>query len=127
MQIRVDHTRRRMLFSPSGMSQTTRFKHREIFVLVSKIAVNVAKQIVSVLGPEPSKPGEPPHRQTGEGQESIEHGWDQDLAMPYLTSNEYMWDLEFGTTTIAPRPWMRRTIEAIEPILRHMIDQAESS
>jgi len=58
---------------------------------------------------QPSKPGEPPRKRTGFGQQSI--AMEFDAAQPRgkvgMTQNGiYMLYLNFGTKAIAPRPWL---------------------
>lgn len=50
------------------------------------------RRVVGVQGSEDdrSKPGEPPRRQTGEGQASIVVRWDRSARILKVTSNRYM-------------------------------------
>jgi phage gpG-like protein len=72
-------------------------------------------------GANPSKPGEPPHKQTGRLRASITSERDG-LVARVGTSLGYGKHLETGTTNIEPRPWLRRSLaectNQIQAILR---------
>jgi hypothetical protein len=61
-------------------------------------------------GSNPSKPGEPPRKQTGRGRASVTHEVDPDKLTGRVGTNvDYMRHLELGTKRgILPRPWLRR-------------------
>lgn len=60
-----------------------------------------------IYGAFPSKPGEPPHKQTGRLRGSVTHEV-VDMVGRVGTNVKYGRDLELGTLHIAPRPWLRR-------------------
>jgi len=65
----------------------------------------------TVYGAFPSKPGEPPHKQTGHLRRSITHEVDRvNLFARIGTNVEYGRYLELGTKRMAPRPWLRRAL-----------------
>lgn len=95
---------------------------------------NHAKELVSVEGTGvggtgkliydavPSKPGEPPHVQTGRGRASII--WDlQGLVARVGTNVKYMRWLELGTHLIAARPWLRRSTNECWATLKILVSR----
>lgn len=62
-------------------------------------------------GLDPSNPGEPPHKVTGQLQRSVTSQPSAD-GLNYLvgTNIPYGSFLEFGTSKMAPRPWLRPTL-----------------
>ena len=59
----------------------------------------------------PSRPGEPPHRQTGHLRRSITHEVDATKLVSRAGTNvDYGRWLELGTVHVAARPWLRRAL-----------------
>jgi hypothetical protein len=74
-------------------------------LLVSEIRANIGIQ-----GPPPSRPGEFPHRDTGELQASFHFRVDTaNLGVRVMTDVPWSQDLEFGTGRMAARPFQVRT------------------
>lgn len=88
----------------------------------ARLVSNHAKQLVSVAGTtkvkgrrvynsNPSRPGEPPHKQTGQLRRSItQQPVTGKLAQRVGTNIEYGRWLELGTANMAARPWLRRAL-----------------
>jgi hypothetical protein len=75
-------------------------------LLVSEIQANIGIQ-----GPPPSRPGEFPHRDTGELQASFHFQVDTaNLGVRVMTDVSYSVELELGTGRVAARPWASRTL-----------------
>jgi hypothetical protein len=92
--------------------------HRHLEQNLEDAADDLVKHLrakVSVRGPAPSAPGDPPHYQSGHGHDSIDK--DQDGLFVYVgTTAPYMAMLEEGTDFIEPRPWL-------EPGFREFADR----
>ena len=72
-----------------------------------------------------SKPGEPPMKQTGFGQRNIVVKFENGGLIGQIGIFEnalYMAYLEFGTDTIAPRPWLRPAVHRERARLRAMLE-----
>lgn len=62
-------------------------------------------------GDDPSEPGEAPKKITGTLQRSITHKMSTDRQHAYVGSNlDYAYYLEFGTSKMAARPFLRSTL-----------------
>jgi hypothetical protein len=76
-------------------------------------AAGVASNLIDTPYPPASKPGNPPHRRTGNLEAGIEHAESPDGLEMTLTSKRVGGDprvpmyLEYGTSKMAPRPYMR--------------------
>jgi hypothetical protein len=62
-------------------------------------------------GANPSKPGEPPHKQTGRLLGSVAFEVSDDLEGRVGTNLKYGRWLELGTRLMAARPWLRRALK----------------
>lgn len=63
---------------------------------------------ISIQGPPPSEPGRAPHMETGTLHDSI--FWEVDpvnMRVYVVADTPYAYYLEYGTSTMAPRPYMR--------------------
>jgi hypothetical protein len=75
-------------------------------LLVSEIQANIGIQ-----GPPPSRPGEFPHRDTGELQASFHFQVDTaNLGVRVMTDVSYSVELELGTGRVEARPFLARTL-----------------
>lgn len=64
-----------------------------------------------VYGSNPSKPGEPPHKQKGDLRASVTHERvGTELKSRVGTGLKYGRWLELGTANMAARPWLRRAL-----------------
>lgn len=78
-----------------------------------------AKRLIGEAGDQPSQPGQPPHQVTGELLQSVSHEFeDQGLTGIVGTNDPVGRWLEFGTSKMAARPWLR-------PALNDVIAQAD--
>jgi HK97 gp10 family phage protein len=81
-------------------------------------------------GAFPSSPGEPPHKQTGRLQGSIT--WElsrrgffgRGLMARVGTNLEYGRYLENGTRRMRPRPWLKRSLDAVKPQIKMILSRA---
>lgn len=92
------------------------------------VVQNHAKKLISVPGPEPSSPGEPPHKQTGRLRASVgSEVIPNDLTGRVGTNLEYGKCLELGTSRMAARPWLRRSLfESVKALARLRIRPEDS-
>lgn len=75
---------------------------------------------ISVVGPPHSLPGEMPHLITGNLQDSVKvkaKGLEADV----VVEAPYAYALEFGTSRMAPRPFINRTFTETFPELQQII------
>lgn len=68
----------------------------------------------------PSKPGEPPNRDTGVLQAGIENRMVSDLEAEVSSNAPYAAPLEFGTSKMAARPYMRLARDKVAPEMQRM-------
>ena len=63
---------------------------------------------------EPSLPGEPPHRQTGQLVSSVGHEFEDEGLVGIVGTNvkHGKWT-EFGTSKMPPRPWLRPSFDKL--------------
>lgn len=73
-----------------------------------------------IYGVNPSKPGEPPHVQTGRLRGSIAYEVEGNVAR-IGTNVIYGRHLELGTSKMAPRPWLRRMLIERMNIFRRIL------
>lgn len=71
----------------------------------------------------PSRPGEPPNRDTGHLQSLIETTMPSPTEARVTSSAEYSDALERGTSRIAARPFMRPARDAQEPKIQKLFNQ----
>lgn len=91
-----------------------RRRSKAVLILAAQDMVGRARELLSVPGPEPSAPGEPPHRQTGWLQDSVRYEIIDDQTAWVGTDLDYGWYLEMGTRRgIAPRPWLRPAMATV--------------
>ena len=78
---------------------------------IGKEEVRNIQRTIDTPGPEPSQPGRPPHMQTEELHDSIGSQVHQANAtkvnLTFFADAEHAEYMEFGTKTIAPRPFLR--------------------
>lgn len=91
------------------------FVRRQTVMAVKRVCIEIvrkAKYLLSVPGPTPSSPGEPPHKQTGQLRMSVAYEVDErsePIQARVGTNMIYGMFLELGTRRgISPRPWLRR-------------------
>ena len=73
-----------------------------------------------VYGAFPSQPGEPPHKQTGRLRGSVFYEV-VDLAARVGTNLRYGRWLELGTSKMAARPWLRRSLAECRARIRDIL------
>lgn len=65
-------------------------------------------------GYDPSKPGDFPHKLSGQLQKSIAYSVDeQELTCTIGTAMKHGFFLEMGTRFMAARPWLTRTVQSL--------------
>ena len=87
-----------------------------LFVAADKIRAHAVHSItegsISGKGHVPSNPGEPPNADTRHLDQSIETGWQDELVARVTARAPHAVPLEFGTSTVAERPFMRPAVAA---------------
>ena len=73
-----------------------------------------AQRLVGGTGDQSSPPGQPPHLVTGEFAGSISHEFEDEGLTGIVGTNDPVgrW-LEFGTSKMAARPWLRPALEGV--------------
>ena len=80
------------------------------------------KKAKLIYGANPSRPGEPPHKQTGFLFDSV--AWEaRGLVRRVGTGVPYGRWLELGTTFLAPRPWLRRALYEMTAFIRAVMSR----
>ncbi len=82
----------------------------------------ISEGSVSGAGHVPSKPGEPPNRDTGVLQAHIETSQPDPLTVEVKSSAPYAAALEFGTSKMAERPYMRPARDSEEPKIQRLFE-----
>ena len=73
-----------------------------------------AKRLIGQAGDQPSSPGRPPHQVTGELLASVSHEFeDEGLTGVVGTDLPHGRWLEFGTSKMAARPWLRPALNGV--------------
>lgn len=95
--------------------QLVRETHRAAAEGVFEAALIVKEQLqinIGIMGPPRSLPGDFPHVDTSELQDSVKvHGSSRNLEARVIVEADYARPLEFGHGSVAPRPFMLRTLE----------------
>ena len=90
---------------------TTRFVGKALFAGGESIQIeaqlSITQGAVSGKNHVPSKPGEPPNQDTGRLGDNIETVQKMQLLVEVSSNAPYSADLEFGTSKMAARPFMR--------------------
>lgn len=76
-------------------------------LIENEAALSITRGAVSGKGHVPSKPGEPPNADTHRLDRSIETTQITPLKVKVTANSGYAAALEFGTSRVAPRPFMR--------------------
>jgi len=80
------------------------------------------------IGLDPSTPGTPPKRVTGNLQRSINWDLDRNLVIGRIgTPLRYGKHLQLGTRTVAPRPWLNKAINASKNKMRNIFNKEMKS
>lgn len=113
--VRVVLGRARKLISVEGTTVLyTTIKHGK----------NAGKQRQSgrIYNTNPSKPGDPPHKQTGHLRRSVAAEVEGVVGRVGTNLNYGRW-LEFGTARMAARPWLRRAFNEVIPQIRALMNR----
>lgn len=97
---------------------------REMKNRVTRAGITVsryAKELVSVAGPAPSRPGSPPHKQTGRLRMGINWSLKDDGTVHVNSSVKYGKYLDFGTRRMAARPWLTRAFNDMRGEIRSIL------
>jgi HK97 gp10 family phage protein len=109
-----------------GMSGTDAIRAANRVVLVGADMIraeaygSISRGSVSGKNHVPSRPGEPPNRDTGVLQANIETTNPQPLVAHVTSSARYAAALEFGTSKMAARPYMRPARDKEMPKIQRM-------
>lgn len=86
--------------------------------------LSITRGSVSGKGHVPSKPGEPPKRDTGVLDGNIETVQISPLKVEVSSNAPYAAALEFGTSRMAARPYMRPAVEKTRPKVLELVQLA---
>lgn len=96
--------------NPAALAQLNR-KLGDNIESAGEMLLEAIKQAISIQGPPASKPGEPPHIESGKLIESWEPEIDRDALVARIASDvPHSVYLEIGTDTIEPRPYVAPTL-----------------
>lgn len=84
---------------------------------------SVSAGSVSGKGHIPSRPGEPPNRDTGVLQAHFTNRLTGPLSAEFRSDAPYALGLEIGTSKVAARPYVRPARDKMEPIIRRLFAQ----
>jgi phage gpG-like protein len=73
-----------------------------------------------IYGAFPSAPGEPPHKQTGRLRASVTHEVDENTGRVGTNVKYGRW-LELGTRNMAPRPWLKRSLDEMRAMVKAIL------
>lgn len=89
---------------------------------------SISRGSASGKGHKPSPAGEPPNRDTGHLQANLETSQPKPMTARVTSKAEYAAALEFGTSNMAARPYMRPARDKVRPravkILRRRVKDA---
>lgn len=91
--------------------------------LAADAALSITAGSVSGAGHVPSAPGEPPNEDTGMLSRSIHVRQIDDLKAQVVADAPYAAALEFGTSKMAERPYMRPAALRVAPVMRKKITE----
>ena len=86
-----------------------------------------AKGSTYTVYPNPSRPGEPPHKITGNLQRHVQYQLDRPKLAAQVglaVGARYGLWLELGTRRMAPRPWLIVTLKKVLPQLQQLVRAA---
>lgn len=86
--------------------------------------ISITTGAVSGKGHVPSKPGEPPNQDTGTLANNIETVQISPLKVEVSSNAPYAAYLEYGTSRMAERPYMRPAVERTRPKVLELIQLA---
>lgn len=86
------------------------------------LVLNQARELISTAGPEPSAPGEPPHKQTGHLRRSVANEIEGSVGRVGTNLKYGRW-LELGTARMAARPWLRRALNEVKSEVKRVLEQ----
>lgn len=119
------HAQRLRRFSEPG---ALRFISKALFVAGDKVRVaaqiSITEGSVSGKNHVPSKPGEPPNQDTGVLGNNIEVTQPSDFEVEISSNAPYSSALEFGTSRVQARPFMRPAIENTKDDVQKLISRA---
>jgi len=105
---RNDHLRLRAI-------RAFRSSNERALRIIGHVAEEHCRNLIQTPYPPPSMPGEPPHKRTGWLADNVDHDVDAAEGRMRLgvMAAAYSRFLEIGTERMAPRPFLRPTIEAV--------------
>lgn len=89
--------------------------------------LSITRGAVSGKNHVPSRPGEAPNQDTGVLGNNIETVLVEELLVEVSSNAPYAADLEFGTSKVAARPYMRPARDKVRPLAEELIVKAVKS
>lgn len=101
---------------------------RALFVgaseIVTEVKLSITRGSVSGKNHVPSRPGEPPNNDTGVLANNIEATQEGPLRAVASSNAPYSQPLEFGTSKMAARPFMRPAAAKVKPQVQKLVADA---
>lgn len=108
--------------------QSRREVGKAVFVAAGILETDVRQSIVQGAiqgaGHIPSAPGEPPNRDTGNLDQNVKAFKTGELTSEVASEAPYSAALEFGTSKMAERPFMRPGAKKVRPKMRKLVAAA---
>jgi HK97 gp10 family phage protein len=122
------HLRRlRALRSPAARQKIAAALYTGGDEIATAAKLSIAQGSVSGKGHVPSKPGEPPNMDTRHLMNNIETTVTGPLTVEVESKAAYALDLEFGTSKMAERPYMRPATEKKRKRVHELVQKVASS
>lgn len=92
--------------------------------IVTEAQLSINRGSVSGKNHVPSRPGEPPNRDTGVLSGNIEATQEGPLRAIASSNAPYSQELEFGTSKMAARPFMKPAAAKVRPLVQKLVADA---
>jgi HK97 gp10 family phage protein len=123
MKGRKEHVQRlRKLSGPEVVKAASRVLYVGADMIRAEAFRSISAGSVSGKGHVPSKPGEPPNRDTGILQANIEAQLIEPLVAEVSSNAPYSAPLEFGSSKAAARPFMRPARDKMAPKIQRLFE-----
>lgn len=93
-------------------------------MIQTEAQLSITRGAISGRGHVPSRPGEPPNQDTGVLASNIETTQPAPLRVRVSSNAPYSAPLEFGTSKMAPRPFMRPARDKMRHEAQRLVQQA---
>lgn len=115
------HLRRLKTLTAEGQKVVNRVLYVGADMIRAEAFQSISRGAVSGKNHVPSAPGEPPNRDTGNLQSNIETSMPEPLVAQVTSSAAHATPLEFGTSKMAARPYMRPARDKEKPKIERLL------